>query len=153
MVIIRGFTPFPWYNVSIPVHLFLPSNLRGVVNYIHHSHTNNTEVEEVYVYLQENIHRASGFICNSLKEFDQKYIDKFYQLSENPAPIRFIGPLIFSSEQTMENKVSNDSYYKVVNNYYLYFRQKKLSIGSIHNLQLQLFISLLVQSLVYHHLL
>ncbi|CAF0850306.1 unnamed protein product [Adineta steineri] len=104
MIIIRPFTPLSLSQFSIPIHLFLPSNLRGVVNYICNPKTDVNERKEFYDYIRENIPYATGFICNSLKEFDEKYIEGFYQLSGNLAPIRFIGPIIFNSQQSMESK-------------------------------------------------
>ncbi|CAF0864046.1 unnamed protein product [Adineta steineri] len=104
MIIVRSFAPLPLLNLSIPIHLFLPSNLRGVVNGMHnYERNNNNELKEVFHYIQNNTHQANGFICNSLKEFDEKYIEQFYRSSGNLAPIRFIGPLIFNSQQSIEN--------------------------------------------------
>ncbi|CAF0909256.1 unnamed protein product [Adineta steineri] len=104
MIIVRSFAPLPSLNLSIPIHLFLPSNLRGVVNHLHnYERNNNNELKEVFHYIQNNIHQANGFICNSLKEFDEKHIEQFYRSSGNLAPIRFIGPLIFNSQQSIEN--------------------------------------------------
>ncbi|CAF3693049.1 unnamed protein product [Adineta steineri] len=71
MIIIRPFTPISLSQFSIPIHLFLPSNLRGVVNYIRNPKTDVNERKEFYDYIRENIPYATGFICNSLKEFDK----------------------------------------------------------------------------------
>ncbi|CAF0954716.1 unnamed protein product [Adineta ricciae] len=101
MIIARSFVPLSFLNASIPIHLFLPSNLRGVINYMRSQHTDKTgQLKEAYDYVRENIHQANGFICNSLKEFDGKYVEEFYQSSGNLAPIRFIGPLVFNNEQS-----------------------------------------------------
>ncbi|UJR17642.1 hypothetical protein I4U23_004538 [Adineta vaga] len=108
MIIIRAFAPIPSINISIPIHLFLPSNLRGVVNYIRHYKANDsTGLKEVGDYIRGNIQHANGFICNSLKEFDGKYVEGFHRSSGNLAPIRFIGPLIFNSQQSIENHAKN----------------------------------------------
>lgn len=105
-IIIRSFVPLSSLNLSIWIQLFLPSNLRGVINYLHHSKINDkNKTKDAFDYLRENIYHANGFICNSLKEFDEKYIEEFHQLSENFTPIYFIGPLIFHSQQSKENKV------------------------------------------------
>lgn len=102
MIIVRSVTPLPTVRSSIPVYLFLPSNLRGVVNYLH---TSLNETKTYLDYLWKNIHRSSGFICNSLKEFDENYIDDFYRLIGNKQfPIHFIGPLIFNQTNSIENQ-------------------------------------------------
>jgi hypothetical protein len=104
MIIARSITPLPLFNLSIPFYLFLPSNLRGVVN-LHIEKTNDSQLKDFYDYLRRNINHANGFICNSLKEFDENYIDEFRQLSNNQAPIHFIGPIIFDGQTSIENKV------------------------------------------------
>ncbi|CAF0838818.1 unnamed protein product [Adineta steineri] len=108
MIIILSFAPIPLLNLSIPIHLFLPNNLRSVVNYVcNYKGNDNNELKQVVHYYQDNIQHANGFICNSLKEFDEKYIEQFYQSSRNFAPIRFIGPLIFNSQQSMEDNAKD----------------------------------------------
>ncbi|CAF4097406.1 unnamed protein product, partial [Adineta steineri] len=108
MIIILSFAPIPLLNLSIPIHLFLPNNLRSIVNYICNDKRNdNNELKQVFHYYQDNIQHANGFICNSLKEFDEKYIEQFYRSSGNLAPIRFIGPLIFNGQQSIENKAKD----------------------------------------------
>jgi hypothetical protein len=106
MIIARSFTPLPSFDLSVPVHLFLPSNLRGVVNYIRLYKSNSTRARPIYYYLDRNIRHATGFICNSLKEFDERYVDEFHRLSDNQAPIRFVGPIVFNSQQSAERNVS-----------------------------------------------
>ncbi|CAF1376879.1 unnamed protein product [Adineta ricciae] len=109
MIIARSFVPLSFLNTSIPIHLFLPSNLRGVVSYMRRQHTDKTgQFKEAYDYIRENIHQANGFLCNSLKEFDGEYVDEFYQSSGTLAPIRFIGPLVFDNKQaTMTSQTRN----------------------------------------------
>ncbi|CAF0790606.1 unnamed protein product [Adineta steineri] len=108
MIIILSFAPIPLLNLSIPIHLFLPNNLRSVVNYVcNYKGNDNNEFKQVVHYYQDNIQHANGFICNSLKEFDEKYIEQFYQSSRNFAPIRFIGPLIFNSQQSIEDNAED----------------------------------------------
>jgi hypothetical protein len=108
MIIVRSVTPLPSFNLSIPVYLFLPSNLRGVVNFLRIQKTNSSVSKEFYDYLRHNIDRANGFICNSLKEFDEKYVDEFHQISGKQASIHFVGPLILNDSKSTESKVSID---------------------------------------------
>jgi hypothetical protein len=108
MIIARSIAPLPLFNYSIPFYVFLPSNLRGVVNYLHtHAKkTNDSEVKDFKYHLRNNIYHANGFICNSLKEFDEKYIDEFYRLSGKQVPIHFVGPIVIDNQNSSENKVS-----------------------------------------------
>jgi len=106
MIIGRSVTPLPLINYSIPFYLFLPSNLRGVVNYLSIPRVNDTKQDDFYDHLRKNINRANGFICNSLKEFDEKYLDKFYQLTGKQVPIHFVGPIISDGQKSTESKVS-----------------------------------------------
>jgi len=108
MIIARSIAPLPLFHHSIPFYLFLPSNLRGVVSYlhIHNKNTNDSEVKDFKYHLQNNIYHANGFICNSLKEFDEKYIDEFYQLSGKQVPIHFVGPIVSDGQKSAESKVS-----------------------------------------------
>ncbi len=105
MIIARSIAPLPSFNLPIPFYLFLPSNLRGVVNYLSIKMANNSQQNDFYKWLRKNIARANGFICNSMKEFDEKYIDEFYRLFDNHVPIHFIGPLIFNDQKSSDNKV------------------------------------------------
>ncbi len=105
MIIARSVTPLPSFNSSIPYYVFLPSNLRGLVSYLRTIETYDSERKDFVSYLRKNIDHANGFICNSLKEFDENYIAEFHRLSKNQAPIHFVGPIIFDGQTSIENKV------------------------------------------------
>ena len=112
MIIARSITPLPLLNLSIPFYLFLPSNLRGVANYLRTPKVTNSQIKGFRAYLDNNINQANGFICNSLKEFDQQYVEEFYQLSGKQVPIHFIGPLVFDSQMSNRTKVSKIEVYQ-----------------------------------------
>jgi hypothetical protein len=117
MVIARSFTPLPSFDISVPIHLFLPSNLRGVVNYLRINTSNTNRPKEIYHYLQQNIPYAEGFICNSWNQLEEKYVDEFHRLSGNYAPVRFVGPLVLENHESTESKVSIELNELLINEY------------------------------------
>lgn len=106
MIIARAMTPLSLSNLPIPFYLFLPSNLRGVVNYLRMDKTAVSRPKAFIDNLRNNIYNANSFICNSLQEFDGKYVDEFYRLSGKQAPIHFVAPIIFDNQKSNENKVN-----------------------------------------------
>lgn len=145
MIIARSVTPLPFINLSIPFYLFLPSNLRGVVSYLNLPRAKDVKEEDFYDYLRKNINRANGFICNSLKEFDEKYLDEFYQLTGKQLPVYFVGPIISDGQKSTESKVSLVNGIENLKYKKFHFRQKKSLIGLILNLSVRLFTLLLVR--------
>jgi hypothetical protein len=105
MIIALSLTPLPSFNISIPIHVFLPSTLRSVVDYLRFFNSNVSEENDLFRYLLDIIPRAAGFISNSWEEIDANYVDEFHELSKNYAPIRFVGPIIFDDAEFLESKV------------------------------------------------
>ena len=100
LVIARSFVPLPSFDLHVPIHLFLPSNLHGTLNYLQLNNSDHEQPTEVFHYLQRNIPRAAGFICNSWKQFEGHHVEEFRRLTRNPGPIHFVGPLILEPGRT-----------------------------------------------------
>ena len=108
LVIARSVVPLPSFDFHLPLHLFLPSNLQGVLKYLRLNTSDPHRPKVIFHYLQQNVPRAAGFICNSWKGFDGDDVDEFHRLTRNAAPIRFIGPLVLQDRPANQEDTANE---------------------------------------------